>query len=249
MNRRIDLHYTFRMVVLLAVSSFFSAIVLALLGYRLIDEERGRRLNLLFGLFCIAASYVSFCELFTRLAETIERAMLFARLSCAWPLAPALYPHFCLLLATGRRRLHPLVAVPIYAIAASMAVVYWRFVDTGQAIISACGFSLVSPVVTEWPYWPVPGGVFLLYLTSFGCLLYGTTRSPRRDERRQIRWILWSYAGGFGFTFFFIWVGRLFSPPLPELTGLTYAAYAVAVFAGILNRRLLHAHESQEGDG
>lgn len=231
------MYYT-RYVAVFASVSFASSVILLLLACRTVSEKPAGRVNILFALFCLAAAYVSFVELFLRLAESGPRAQLWANAAVAWPIAPALFLHFSLVLAVGNRPV-PIVAVAAtYCAAAVMAVLYYDFVQTGKALVFAYGYSLRSPLPAPWPYWLVTAALTALYAASFISLLVAGRRSSRLGGRRQIRWILGAYSVGLIVPLAYNLVGSTVSPTVPELTGLAYAVFAVGMFLGMFRRSI-----------
>lgn len=222
-------------MVIYSLVTLAGSLVLILLGYRVLSEEHRRRVNVVFALFCFAGSYVSLVEFLTWLAETEARAQAYARVAVLWPLAPALFLHFCLLLR--RDRLPRLVVISVYSAAAVTGAVYYRFVATGNAVAAAASFYLRSPFVTEWPHWMSTLLATAFHITSLVVLITASVRRSRAST--QVRWVLAGYGIGL-----FVGIGapvadQILYLGIPEFNGVTYAAFAVVMFVAIAQRNVI----------
>lgn len=115
-----------------------------------------------------------------------------------------------------------------------MTVLYGRFVASGGAITKAHGFVPASPGLTEMPYGITSVLQTRMLIAIFLILLTGAlSRGASAIWRRDLRWILMAYCGGFLVTL----VTRLFD--LPEMTGLSYPVFGGMVYLGIQKGYLL----------
>lgn len=235
-------------MVLFLVLSFVSAITLVLLGYRVFGEEHRRAVNRVFALFCFAAAYVAFCELGTRLSESGSRALVWAHLASGWPLAPAFFLHFSLLLGLHKENLPFAAVAAIYGTAAGMALLYVSYVREGYAVYVAYGYTLQSPIVAPWPYWLTSVGSTLLNVLSLLVLTWGSLSSALAGGKRQVRWILAAYVIAFVTSLLTAGVNQVTGLAVPELNGPTYALFAAVVFLGIQQRNVIILTPTSTGE-
>lgn len=145
-----------------AISSLFSAIVMAVLGLYVHLRNPRSTLNRLFMFLCISMSYWAFAEFEMRNAETEARALFWHVADVTWPFAIALLMHFVLVFTgrtskTSRRRRLFLLYGP--ALAATI----------GNALISD---HRVIPAPWGWsPGGPAPGSLAQVHLA----IVYGVS--------------------------------------------------------------------------
>ena len=225
------------MVVFVLISTF-SFFALLVLGIRVL-QERGGTPTMLFGLYALAASFVSLIELMLRLAESPGRAQLWAHAAFLWPIAPALFLHFVLVASLRRSRLRTLFVILDYIGAAVMGTLYAFYVQSGNALEWRYGWALTSPMVSEWP-WGISTIIATAYvLISFSLLLARALRPGGELAQQEQRWILLAYAVRFVFGISVHGVATQAGVTIPEMNSLAYGVFAILIYLGISRAHLL----------
>ena len=220
---------------LISAFSFFSLFVL---GIRVL-QDRGGKSSLLFGLYALAAAFVSLLELMIRLSETAARARVWAGAAFLWPLAPALFLHFVLVATIRPGRLRSFLVVIDYGGAVVMSVVYAFYVQTGNALEWRQGWALTSPGAADWP-WLISTILASIYVVfSLSLFLFRTFRAGGELAPRELRWLFFAYVVRLVFAMTVHVVALQFGMILPEMNSLSYAVFAILIYIGISRAYLL----------
>lgn len=226
------MHYTEQhgaaiLVLILALINGASFVALLSLGILVLTEERRKEVNRLFAAWCFATAAVALIELLGRLSETHERAMILAQVASVWPVNLALFLHFAVAATVGPSRRRMVAIIASYALAAAMAIVYFGYASSGEAIEYAHGYSFTSPIGYEWPHAVVLTGFVLLRLGALGLLARSAMSDTGVLGRRELRWILAAYTTEAALAVTISILRSATSLGIPEMPGFSYLAFCV----------------------
>ena len=221
------------------IVSLASFLVLVALGLRVLFEGRGSRTNIAFAAFCLVAAAVSFIDFSVRLAESMERAVLWSKLASVWPFAVSFFFHYVVLFVTSNKSTRRMLPVLGHLLALFMAILFYWYARDGGAVVDRFGYSIRSPVFVSGILVLMPIAYGTLQLSSFVLLVKHLVRTKGPDQRRETFWLLGGYAGSMVFVILLTVFSSLLGWNLPELTGLSYAVFAAVMFVAIQQRNVL----------
>lgn len=212
--------------------------MLLILGIRILEDREGK-LSLLLGVYVLMAAYISLLELMVRLSESKERAVFWGSGAFVWPLAPALFLHFALAATFPAGRLRKALVLIGYSSAVLLSLLYYRYFQSGEALIWRYGWSLTSPMYLHWP-WIFFTIIATLYIVvPLLLFLFRVFRPGGMLTPREQAWFLIGYGLRFGFVMVGPLFSRLFGLQLPELNSAAYAVFAIFLYAGISRSYIL----------
>lgn len=221
-----------------ALVSFISFITLLILSIRLYLEKSRKSEHLLFNLFTLLLSVISFSEFMVHLAGNLKDAFFWARVASLWPLASGVFLHFVMKISCKNKNLVKAVLPIIYAGSITMVILYNSFIHTGGAVHQIAGYSLSTPTVGIFPAFLVVPMQNLYLITAFALLLRRSV-SPKKKSSPGPRthWILLS------FSLLLITTGLSYAGTvllsMPEIVSLPYLVFAGCIFLGIKKGHLI----------
>lgn len=189
-------------------------------------------LNITFALFAGSVAFWSFGYFFWQFSSEASSALLWARFLMAGAiLIPATYLHFVLVLT-------------------NLAKQYRRFLLASYILFGVFLLLNMTPLfvrevapVLVFPFWPVPGVMFHIFLILWSLYIGFTTYVLYTSYKRatglfhaQLKYVLLGMIVGFagGSTNYFLWYGI----PIPPIANITVSFYVLALSYAVLKHQL-----------
>lgn len=168
-----------------AISSLFSAIVMAFLGVFVHIRNSRSTLNRVFMLLCLTMSYWAFTEFEARNAESMARAQFWLKAGLVWPIAVALLWHFVLVFTGRTQRIGRVRRILFIYAPALFLTVMNGFMAAAQPIDVPWGWT--QPIVTRPTDVAYFGFAYLWALTIALSSLFLAARFALTAESTQTR--------------------------------------------------------------
>ncbi|MFP4564692.1 MAG: histidine kinase dimerization/phosphoacceptor domain -containing protein [Spirochaetia bacterium] len=232
-----------------ALLSLLSFLIQLFLGFNLTVFNGTRRINRVLAVFCYGGALIGLGELLIFFSPTLERALFLGNFVAPWPIIQAAFLHFILIftrVSLGRSKLFLILH---YTIAATMAVLFYRYIHIEKPLEYFQGFSFVSPITTEFRYSIIVIWVTAAQAASFIFVVVFTLTQPKEsDIRRQGRWLIASMVSIFVFAVLLHTIKLTLFPTMPEMTGTQYLLFGVILYIGIRKGNLLDLLPHQVAD-
>lgn len=232
-----------------ALLSLLSFLILLFLGFNLTVFNGTRRINRVLAVFCYGGALIGLGELLIFFSPTLERALFLGNFVAPWPLFQAAFLHFILIFTRSSLVRSKIFLIIYYTVAAAMAVLFFRYLHIEKPVEYFQGFSLVSPLTTDFQYSIIVIWVTAVQAVSFVfVVVFTVTRQRGSDIRRQGKWLIASMMSIFVFAILLHTVKLTLFPSMPEMTGTQYLLFGVIFYIGIRKGNLLDLLPHQVAD-
>lgn len=221
------------MINYLALSGLVNGITSTILGYFVYTRDPKDKRYRTFGLFCLSVSLWGFCYFLWQTSSTEDLALLYSRGFMAGAIfIPVAYFHHILILVNENAKKRSLIVFG-YVVAIGFLIS-----DFTPLFISGVGPKAF------FPYWPIPGPFFHLFLITF--LIYAFSGTyilikayihSSGNDRNQMLYVLFATIIGYvgGSTNFPLW----YDVPIFPAGNILVSAYVVIVAYAIVKYRLM----------
>jgi PAS domain S-box-containing protein len=212
--------------------ALFSAVAALFIGTYVLALHPGKRLNQVFFISNLAASYWAFTEFMLQQAVTLDQAMFWLKAESVWPLDPALFLHFVLLM-TGNQYLNPRFRKLTLLLLYIPALIFvWLEMNTdsviGSPVHGAFGYSVTLPqdpvLYCIEAVWALCLGFMALFLAI---QMFHKANSDR--VRKQTKLYICGFSIPLWVSLDFFIISFFFGIPIPDIIPISLLGYSACI--------------------